>query len=165
MEGGTPHVQIFNVHPGDFAYDAFLWELQQEPLRTEARVDADHEHYDGIRYTVVYDLMRGVERPAAWAGFVSTTIDGQPGLKCVNNYVRHSFRGGPIRYYDFAFHYRQQTILHTTGLPAETYLFPEPIPLHLAHGWITDTSPTGTGIHRPDNGPARTWQRLTWHPK
>lgn len=151
-------------------------------MRSQWLEDAESEHEPGTSYLVAYapdDQGRMV--PAAWAGYRIETRDDGPILKCVNNYVRREHRGHAgynrlrkVRHgyrtsipdlYAHAYAARHKHVVTLLGMRAETYLFPEPIALHEADGWIRDTSPEGSGTSRPaGGGPEHHWQRLTWSP-
>jgi hypothetical protein len=156
-------VEIIHVAPGNPRIEF----LQQEPLRTEWFDDAESQHERGVAYLMV--LARdpaGLLVPAAWAGYRIEDEAGRVVLRCCNNYVRREFRGRTPDLYAVAYRARHDRVVRRFGLHAVTYLFPEPIPLHEADGWVRDTSAGGSGTSRarPD-GELHHWQRLRWSPR
>ncbi len=137
--------------------------LNSEPLRTEWWDDAESEHEPGVAYLMV--LARGPHGwliPAAWAGYRIEDEAGSAVLRCCNNYVRRGFRDRTPELYSVAYRARHRLVVSKFGLPAVTYLVPEPIALHEADGWERDPTPLGSG-QSPVN-PEHHWQRLRWTP-
>ncbi len=166
MQSTTVHLTPDDTYTRPGMYDDFVsMVLRGEPLRTQWWTDAESEHEAGTSYIVATAPSRsGPMIAAAWAGYIIRP-DGV--LKCCNNYVVHGFRGQdyPHDLYARAYRVRHRDVVLRLGAPAETYLFPEPIPLHEADGWVRDPSPAGSGTSRPFNdGPEHHWQRLTWSP-
>lgn len=152
-------ISVINLTPDLSGYPYVARALMEEPLRSQWRADAESEHEDGISYVMVLDDDGTGRRhvPAAWAGY--RIEDGV--LRCCNNYVRHGFRDRDPELYEVAYRARHDLVVAGCGLPAVTYLFPEPIPLHLADGWELDTTPEGSGISRDIPGVEHHWRRLT----
>lgn len=151
-------LRIVNLSPPDRGYGRLVRVLESEPLRTQWWRDAESEHEPGTSYVVA--LVAG--EPAAWAGW-RLQPDGV--LKCCNNYVRRGYRDRTPDLYALAYAARHRDVVLRLGAPAETYLYPEPIPLHEADGWVRDTSPGGSGTsHAFEGGEPHHWQRLTWSP-
>jgi len=167
MNGEAARALLRFLIPGLREYAAFTALISAEPVRTQWWTDAESEHEPDTFYLVVYAHDdQGLLVPAAWAGYrVETRYDAGRVLKCCNNYVRRGFRDRNPDLYAQAYAARHAHVVARFALPAETYLFPEPIGLHLADGWTEDTSPEGSGVSRPhEGGPEHRWQRLTWTP-
>lgn len=154
----TRALRIVNVSPFAPWYQQLVALLESEPLRTQWHTDAESVHEPGTSYMVA--LVDDV--PAAWAGW---RIEADGVLRCCNNYVRHGYRGRTPELYAAAYKARHRDVVLRLGVPAETFLYPEPMPLHEADGWVRDGSPDGSGQSRPfQDGPIHHWQRLTWSP-
>lgn len=140
--------------------------LAEEPLRTQWWEDAESRDEPGTAYLMV--LVRGPDGwlvPAAWAGYRIEDEHGTAVLRCCNNYVRRGYRDHTPDLYPVAYRARHLLVVARLRLPAVTYLFPEPIALHEADGWVRDTAPGSSGQSRPfENGPVHNWQRLRWEP-
>lgn len=153
-------ITLTRNHP---QYDQITTELCTEPLRSQWWDDAESHHEPGISYSmVIHD-----EVPAAWAGWTFEREDGRPVLRCCNNYVRREYRGGVPDLYALAYAHRHRHIVTHLGMPAVTYLFPEPVALHLADGWVIDTSPGSSGTswaREVGQGQEHHWRRLRWTP-
>lgn len=146
------------MSPPDPQYRRLVRLMASEPLRTQWHNDAESEHVDGVSYVVA--LVGG--EPAAWAGW---RIERDGTLRCWNNYVRHGYRDLDPDAYASVYAARHRDVVLRLGVPAETYLYPEPIPLHLADGWVIDPSPEASGTSHPyPDGPVHHWRRLTWSP-
>ncbi len=146
-------MEVRHIVAGHHLLDA----LREEPLRTQWWEDAESEHEPGVSYLMV--LAPGPDVwlvPAAWAGYRIENEAGTAVLRCLNNYVRREFRNPDL--YPLAYEARHRLVVARFGLPAVTYLFPEPIALHEADGWVRDTGPSGSG-QSPVN-PNHHWQRL-----
>lgn len=151
-------MNILHLLPGSDVYAWFTAELSAEPLRTQWWTDAESSVDDPADASY---LVAVVDRqPAAWAGYVVDFAAGE--LRCCNNYIR---RGHTPDLYEAVFRARHDQVVVPAGMPAVTYLFPEPIPLHLAYGWRVDVGPGAAGMSRPfPGGPLHRWQRMTWAP-
>lgn len=137
-------------------------QLRTEPLRTQWLDDAESEAETGVSYIMIFAADGAGELvPAAWAGWTVVDVEGVQTLKCCNNYVRHGFRRRDPDLYGIAYRIRHRNVVRRLRLPAETYLFPEPIGLHIADGWVPDLGPGGSG----DSEFGHRWQRLTWSPR
>lgn len=87
----------------------------------------------------------------AWAAAI-VLPDGT--LKCTNSYERPNFRGHGL--YMAAYRHRHSTIVRRHGGPAITYVYAQPLGLHLADGWnITDEGDSD----EPD-APSHHWYEL-----
>jgi len=158
LKEDTRALRIVKLSPPDFGYDRLVRVLESEPLRTQWWNDAESEHEPGTSYMVA--LVAGV--PAAWAGW---RIQPDGTLRCCNNYVRHGYRDRNPELYASAYAARHRDVVLRLNVPAVTYLYPEPTPLHVADGWTPDPSPDSSGTSRPfEGGPLHHWQRLTWSP-
>lgn len=154
-------LDIIMLHPADREYRHFMSVLTAEPLRTQWWNDAESRVEPGISYAMV--LVD--DQPAAWAGWQVVRDGGTPVLRCCNNYVRHEFRGRRPELYELAYRHRHQNVVARLGLPGVTYLFPEPIGLHLADGWVLDAADDACGDSSPyTGGPVHHWRRLLWQP-
>ncbi|GAB7053210.1 hypothetical protein [Catenuloplanes indicus] len=159
---------VVRVTPGTAAHRELLADLGREPLAgewwedAESAVDADSAR---TSYMVVYaDGPDNRPVPAAWAGW-RLEADGTR-LKCVDNYVRRGFRQRSPELYRLVYAARHRQVVLKLRLPAETYLFPEPIGRHLASGWQIDPAPGAAGESTPyGGGPVHRWQRLVWTPR
>ncbi len=150
---------VVRVVPGDPHHGSLLGHLAAEPLATQWWCDAESRVRDepDRSYMVVY--VGGVA--AAWAGWI---VQGST-LLCCHNYVRRSYRGRTPELYGLAYRARQHHVVDRLGLDAVTYLFPEPIGMHVADGWVPDVGPDASGTSVPyPGGPVHRWQRLTWKP-
>jgi hypothetical protein len=157
--------------PDDDGYDQLLKELEEEPLATEWWNDAESRADYGVSYIVVYDLdEHGNEVPAAWAGWIhELDLDEQLGggmiVRCCNNYVRRGFRDRDPELYAVAYRRRHEQIVLRFGVPAYSFLYRQPIPIHLADGWEYDTPADEPGESRAyPGGELHQWWRLHWRP-
>lgn len=161
---------VVRLDPGGREHAAFLAELGREPLAgewwsdAESSVDADSAR---TSYMVIYAADgAGQSVPAAWAGW---RVEDRPGgrvLKCVDNYVRRGYRQRDPELYRLVYAARHRQVVLRLRVPAETYLFPEPIGRHLTSGWEIDPSPGASGESTPyEGGPVHRWQRLIWTPR
>lgn len=149
---------VETFEPGSPGYTDLLDALCAEPLRTQWWHDAESAVEPGTTYVVAYGSGdNNLFGMAAWAGL--RISDGV--VRCCDNYVRRGFRGRG--FYESVYWVRHQ-ILAGFGMPGETFLFPEPILLHEAGGWVRDARPAGSGVSTVTGVPHR-WQRLTWTPR
>jgi hypothetical protein len=156
-------VQIIHLTPGHGEYERLTGLLRAEPLRAQWWDDAESEAEPGVSYLMVLAADdAGQFVPAAWAGY---SID-RGVLRCCNNYVRREYRDRIPELYAAAYTVRHREVVVPLGLPAVTYLYAQPIPLHEADGWRKDTGPgsRGTSRARP-GGEEHRWWRLTWSPQ
>jgi hypothetical protein len=154
-------MNILHLFPGSDLYTWFTTELGTEPLRTQWWNDAESSVDDPP--DAAYLVAVADRRPVAWAGWC--LVDGGTRIQCCNNYIRGGYRGRSPDLYEAVFLARHHQVVAVSRLPAVTYLFPEPIPLHLAHGWQLDTGPGTSGTSSPYvGGPVHRWQRLSWDP-
>lgn len=139
--------EIYNVRQGDDRYEQFIGQIRADrQLQADMWADAEHELIElpGKSWTVV--AVDGT--PVAWAAARVEQIDGTRVLKCSDNYERRGV-GRDRQLYRLAYTYRHTTIVEPTRLPAVTYLFAQPMPLHEADGWRR-TGLTGTSEHGHD---------------
>lgn len=162
---------VARVVAGTGRHRELLATLSAEPVASqwwedaESRIDADSEH---TSYMVVYVPGDGGQMvPAAWAGWrIETGDDGARVLRCCDNYVRQGYRRQIPELYRLAYKARHRQVVAVRRMPAVTYLYPEPIGLHVADGWTIDTSPDAAGRSTPyEGGPEHHWRRLTWTPR
>ncbi len=152
-------MDVTALTPGTVRYASMMAQLAADPLAAEWWQDAE----SGVDAGVSYMMVTVAGRPAAWAGW--QLIEGGTIVKCCNNYVRRGHRNQDPELYKVAFLARHDQVLTRLGLPAVTYLFPEPIPLHLEYGWRLDTGPGSAGTSRAvRGGPLHHWRRLVWTP-
>ncbi len=157
----TTCYRIVHLTPDHEDYEQYMLLLASEPLRTQWWLDAESEVEPGISYLMVLADHEGELVPAAWAGYAVS--DGE--LRCCNNYVRRGFRGRYPELYQVAYAARHRDVVAVLGLPAVTYLFEYPIPLHLADGWVLCSGPDAHGLSRAhEGGEVHTWWRLRWSP-
>lgn len=143
--------------------------MNTEPLFSEWWIDAESGADPGVSYVIVYDLdEHGNEVPAAWAGWIievdlEERFGGGAVLRCCNNYVRRGFRDRDPELYALAYRHRHDQVVAQLGLPAFSFLYEQPIPLHLADGWEYDTPVDEPGESRPyPGGELHRWWRLHW---
>ncbi len=163
--GSNPAASCYLVHLTPDRGQVYEWYtalLCEEPLRTQWRDDAESEHEPDVSYLMVLVDDGGPLVPAAWAGY--RVIDGV--LHCCNNYVRREYRGRNPELYAMAYAARHREVVAVLNMPAVTYLYAQPIPLHEADGWIRDTGPGSHGVSRarPD-GEEHPWWRLRREPR
>lgn len=132
------HQPITLAH-GDSRYTGLLHQVRQDPVLVAAMwADAESrpEELDvpGTLWTVVLD-------GGALAAWCAARIAGDL-LKCHSNYEVPARRGHGL--YEAAYRARHAEVVLPAHLPAVTYLFPQPIPLHEADGWYR-TGTTGVG--------------------
>jgi hypothetical protein len=168
FESRRCRVKLIHLIPDDPEYPGIMDLLRAEPLRTQWWNDAKSEVEPGVSYLMVLaEDDRGDMVPAAWAGYRVDQADDGPVLWCCNNYVRHGFRDRAPELYAQAYTARHREVVTRLGIPAYTYLYAQPIALHLVDGWVYDRSPHGRGMSRP---PApgvlsQPWWRLLWQPE
>jgi hypothetical protein len=163
-------VLVLAVHPGTTRHAGLVVMMSRQPLAgqwyddAESGVDADTARTSFMVTFVVGPDLDAV--PAAWAGWrFDVAADGLPVLRCCDNYVRRGYRGRTPELYRLAYEARHSLVVDTCGLRAETYLYPEPIPLHIADGWELDVSEDASGKSSPyPGGPVHEWQRLVRRP-
>ncbi len=153
-------LDVITLTPEHPEYGAFMAILNSEPLRTQWWNDAE----SGVEPGISYSMVLVDDQPAAWAGWY-ISLSGPRLLRCCNNYVRRDYRNRQPELYELAYRHRHQHVVLRFGLPAITYLFPEPIPLHLADGWEYGTGRNAFGTSSPyTGGPVHHWRRLVWTP-
>jgi hypothetical protein len=156
------YLAVETLSHGEQLYGDLLDRLRDDAhlvarMRTDAESSPDELDVPGTQWSVVLTAA-GV--PAAWC---AATPDGAGQLVCHSNYEVPAYRG--LGLYAAAYHARHRDVLLQFKRPAVTYLFPEPVPLHVANRWVPDTTPAGVGTSRPyPGGPIHHWQRLTWAP-
>jgi hypothetical protein len=143
--------QVVTVSLGDLRYEDVIGQVRADTaLRAQIWADAEHEleEQPGKLWTVALVWQEDRWVPAAWCAV--RAVDGV--LVCSDNYERRG-PGRALGLYRAAYEQRHTTIIEPTPLPAMTYLFAEPIPLHEADGWYR-TGLSGTsrrpGIHPHD---------------
>jgi hypothetical protein len=160
-------VKLIHLTPDDPDYPRIMGMLRAEPLRTQWWNDAKSKVEPGVSYLMALAEDEGGELvPAAWAGYRVDRADDGPVLWCCNNYVRHGFRNRTPELYAQVYGARHRQVVTVLGLPAYTYLYAQPIPLHLADGWVHDRAPDSMGMSRPPapDVPSQPWWRLRWAP-
>lgn len=156
--------EVVYLPVGHPRYEELTAHLREEPLRTQWWNDAESEHMPHVSYVMVLaEDAAGRMVPAAWAGWYVKKTERV--LKCCSNYVRHGFRDQSPDLYEVAYRERHLRVVLPLGLQAETFVFPEPVDLHLGDGWRKDDSNAGRGVSRAyADGPVHYWRRLTWSP-
>lgn len=134
-------VELLTVCAGDPAYAELL-----DPVRADralmARIWADSEstmpEESGKVWCVAAVWAGGHRHAGAWCAAYETVDDGEPTLKCCDSY--ELLRGRGLYAAVYAHRHREVVLpAATRGLPALTYVFAQPLPLHLADGWhVTD---------------------------
>ncbi len=156
-------LKLITLTPDDRDYQRYMQILGEDTLRRQWWDDAESEVEPGVSYMMA--VSRG--RPLAWAGWlVEHSPAGQPVLlRCCNNYVRRGFRNRSPELYQLVYRRRHVEVVTALGLPAVTFLFPEPIPLHLRDGWRRATGQGAAGTSRARPGARlHRWQKLVWSP-
>lgn len=113
---------------GDPAYTGFLRTIRQD-RQLVRDMERDAEAYPAeldVPGTILAMVHEGAF-PLAWAAVHL----GQGKAFC--NYERRGARGRG--YYARAYRARHEEVISRATVPLRTFLFPEPIPLHLADGW------------------------------
>jgi hypothetical protein len=132
--------QVVTLAHGQPEYADLLDRIRQDDDLV-ARMWADAESrpneldVPGTRWSVA---LVGDGMPAAWC---AARIDGDI-LKCFCNYEVPAYRDHGL--YEAVYRERHDAVVVPTGLPAVTYLFSGPIPLHEADGWYR-TGPNDRG--------------------
>lgn len=114
----------------------------------DAESTPDELDVPGTWWTVV--VVDGA--PAAWC---AARLDGDA-LRCHSNYEHPAHRGRGL--YAAAYRERHQTVVAPAAVPAVTYLFAQPIPLHERDGWRR------TGEQGPGRLPDHWWWELRREP-
>ena len=129
----------------DSALLATMWQ------EAESRLD---EAPEGAPYVKMWwvTLAPNTSEPAAWAALV---LGASGEVVCCNNYERGEWRG--LGLYEQAYR-RRHAILAALGMPAVTYIFAQPLALHLADGWRI----TGQGDSAEMGVPSHHWYELRW---
>jgi hypothetical protein len=104
------------------------------------------EHPEKVWWLAVDENERVLAFCAAWPGEGGDT-------ECGHNYEL-GHRERTERHWPTVFAARQLWLLHM-GVSAYTYIFDQPLELHLAHGWRLDGD---EGVSELDHH----WQRLVW---
>jgi hypothetical protein len=152
-------MEVIDVRVGHPRHPPLISPLREPELADQWWDDAESHAEATVSYMVVYAPdPSGAMVPAAWAGWVL----GGNALRCCDNYVRRGFRRRRPELYEMAYRARHRQVVQVLGLPGVTYLFPEPVGLHLRDGWVRDTSPGSSGTR--DGRPEHRWQRLLWTP-
>jgi hypothetical protein len=148
-------MQVVTLTHGQPQYADLLDQIRQDPTLA-ARMWADAESrpdeldLPGTWWSValVWDEHRWV--PAAWCA--ARVEDGA--LRAFCNYEVPAWRN--LDLYADAYRERHHAVLVPSGLPAVTYLFPEPIALHEADGWER------TGREGSGELDGHWWSELRW---
>jgi hypothetical protein len=146
---------------GQPEYARLLTRIRQDPalvaaMWADAESRPDELDRPGTRWSVTLVEGSGQEAPAAWCAARQIEDRGVPVLKCHSNYEVPAWRGQGL--YAAAYRERHRRVVHPSPLPAFTYLFPEPIGLHIADGWQT------TGLTGPGEVDGHTWWELRHEP-
>jgi hypothetical protein len=131
------YFSVRNLEPPSERLDEFLATLLD--LRDEIWQDAEGQ-VEVVDLSTVWTVVEAREHarfvPVAWcASTVVTAEDGPQMLRCSDNYERRGV-GRHYGLYRIAYRHRHLTRVLPLALPAATYLFAQPIPLHEADGWV-----------------------------
>jgi hypothetical protein len=138
---------------GDRRYTALLARIRAAPgLEQHMLSDAESTPAELDVPGTLWAVVTISGEPTAWSALT--------GGKAHSNFERRGYRGRG--FYRDAFLARQAEIVRL-GQPVETFIFPQPVALHLAAGWRIDPATRGQSSPFP-GGPVHEWQRLTWNP-
>lgn len=146
-------IEILHLTPGHPRYAEITALLMAEPLAEQWRQDAESRHEPDVSYAMVL----ADDVPAAWAGW-----EMRAGvLHCVSSYERRG-PGRDLGLYATAYAHRHRAVVADWTGPAVTYLYEQPIPLHLADGWVHSGDRPGVdhGISDEPDAPPHRWWRL-----
>ncbi len=128
-----------------------------EQMWRDAESELDEE--DGKVWAVATVFHEGRWVAGAWAAAVEREEDGEPYLLCCNSYEVPQWRGKGL--YARAFEHRQRYVVQARGIPARTWVFDQPRPLHEALGWkVVDT-----GVSWLEGLDAHPWFEMRWTPR
>lgn len=150
-------VTVWIGHP---RYEELLGPVRDDPaLLRQMWLDAESEldEADGKLWCVATVNVDGRWVAGAWAAAITEQVDGQMTLRCCNSYEVPAYRGRGL--YAAAYAHRHATIVAPWTGPALTYVYDQPLPLHLADGWRVTASGVST-VDEPD-GDGGTEHR--WH--
>jgi hypothetical protein len=127
--------RIVTLTHGDQEYTALLDRIRADTalvaaMEADAESHPDELDVPGTWWSVALVERQGVEVPAAWC---AARVEGDL-LKAHSNYEHPDHRGHGL--YAAAYRERHRSVVVPSGLPTVTYLFPEPIALHEADGWV-----------------------------
>lgn len=142
---------------GEPEYAVRLAQIQSDSeLVHRMWIDAESRPHElalaGTSWSITLVRGGGQELPAAWCAAHQIDDDGAPVLRCHSNYEVPAYRGHGL--YMAAYQERHRRIIRTSALPAVTYLFAQPMGLHLADGWAT------TGLTGPGDLDGHQWWEL-----
>jgi hypothetical protein len=145
MTTSRPVAELVTCQTGDGAYAELLGPVVADPdLLAQMWADAEADRGElvapGTTWVIAAVHAGGRRHPAAWAGATVIEEDGQQVLKLVCSYEVPAWRGRGL--YALAYAERHRTIVEPWSGPAVTYIFAQPLALHLADGWTV----TGEGI-------------------
>ncbi|WBB94158.1 hypothetical protein [Verrucosispora sp. WMMC514] len=149
--------ELVNVAPGYPRYEELVGQIRTDPALLAAMwSDAEHRLIEHPRKVWSIATVREGGRwvPAAWACAV---VDGNV-LRCCDNYERPGYRDRGL--YEAAYRHRHTTIVAPYPLAAITYLFAQPIGLHMADGWYH----TGVRGVSTEAGVEHQWWKLRRDP-
>lgn len=144
-------VEVLILRQGDARYEEVLSELRNDHvLLAEAWSDAEmilHEHA-AKTWVIAVDG----SRPLAWCALEPAPLDEGVELKAVDSYERRDARDRGL--YLRVYVVRHDMLRHRSAV---TYLYDQPLPVHLADGWEI----TNDGWSNEPGIPAHHWSRLT----
>ncbi len=131
--------------------------LQQMWRDAESELDEE----PGKQWAIVSVWHEGRWVAAAWAAAVERQDDdtGETYLLCCNNYEVPEWRGHGL--YGRAFLYRQDEIVEKRALPARTFVFDQPRPLHERFDWRVLAS----GVSQEPGLDPHVWFEMRWEPR
>jgi hypothetical protein len=145
-------VRVLTLRQGGPCYEEILGQIRDDrELLAAAWSDAEMTLHEHPAKTWVVAVEGG--RPLAWCALEPAPPDEGVALKAVDSYERRDARGRGL--YTRVYIVRHDMIRRRSAV---TYLFDQPVPLHLADGWQVTTD----GWSNEPGIPAHHWTRLTW---
>lgn len=144
--------EIVTTRQGDTRYDALIGAVRADrALMATVWSDSESRMPESSGKVWYVAVVGGV--PAAWCA--AETVDGV--LRCTDSYERHGYRGHGLYAAVYAYrHLDAVLVAEREGMPAVTYVFAEPLALHLADGWVV----TAEGDSAELDAPAHHWFEL-----
>lgn len=151
--------KVHNVQVGHPLYEELIGQIRSD-RRLLDEMWADGEHRLEEAPDKIWTVVSIVGAPVAWASARPGGAHDGRFLYCGDNYERRGV-GRRRALYQVAYRHRHNTVIVPAGVPAHTFLFAQPIPLHEADGWRK----TGqTGVSRQEGLDPHEWWELRWLP-